>query len=398
MARRSVGADDAADLSISELRRALRQIGVDYRDAVEKSDLVSRLRKALAGGRVEIPDAGSGLTEAERRNVSLFERCAPSVAFIHTTRGRPTGPFDLDPTEHSSGSGSGFVWDHQGHIVTNYHVIRGASAAQVTINRGRSYTAKLVGAEPEYDLAVLKIAAPRGELQPLQIGSSADLQVGRFVAAIGNPFGLDHTYTTGVVSALGRSVQGPQPGRKLRGCIQTDAAINPGNSGGPLLDSQGLLVGVAVAIASPSGASAGIGFAIPVDTVRRVVGSLVSGRQLRRATLGVGVADDQLLRQVSRSLRTPLEGALVLSVQAGGPADLAGLRPTSRTADGLLLGDIITHVAGVRVRGVEDLTDAVESRAAGSVVILTLARVDGTAVQHRKVRTALAERPVRPKL
>ncbi|HQY89734.1 MAG TPA: trypsin-like peptidase domain-containing protein, partial [Tepidisphaeraceae bacterium] len=210
----------------------------------------------------------------ELRTIELFKTASPSVVFI-TTRREQVNPFTQNVNEVPAGTGSGFVWDDQGHIVTNFHVIRGSSSFVVTLSDQSSYEAKFIGAAPTNDLAVLKIDAPVEKLTPLLLGSSHDLQVGQSVFAIGNPFGLDSTLTIGIVSALGRSIQSPA-GVTIEEVIQTDAAINPGNSGGPLMDSAGRLVGVNTAIASPSGASAGIGFAVPVDTVNRVVPQLIS--------------------------------------------------------------------------------------------------------------------------
>lgn len=210
------------------------------------------------------------LFEDEKRTIDLFKRSSPSAVHI-TTVGRPSS---RNPRQIPHGTGSGFIWDREGRVVTNYHVIRGAASAQVTLSDGSDWQARLVGGFPDKDLAVLVIDAPRDRLRPIPIGTSHDLQVWQKVFAIGNPFGLDRTLTTGIISALGREIESVTD-QTIRDVIQTDAAINPGNSGGPLLDSAGRLIGVNTAIQSPSGASAGIGFAIPVDEVNRVVPQLI---------------------------------------------------------------------------------------------------------------------------
>lgn len=210
------------------------------------------------------------LFEDEKLMIDVFNRCSPSAVHI-TTVGRPS---KRNPRQIPRGTGSGFVWDREGRVVTNYHVIQGATSAQVTLADGSDWQARLVGGFPDKDLAVLVIDAPRDRLHPVPIGTSHDLQVGQKVFAIGNPFGLDQTLTTGVISALGREIESVTD-QTITGVIQTDAAINPGNSGGLLLDSAGRLIGVNTAIASPSGASAGIGFAIPVDEVNRVVPQII---------------------------------------------------------------------------------------------------------------------------
>lgn len=290
------------------------------------------------------------------------------------------------------GSGSGFVWDDEGHVVTNYHVIQQAQKATVTgIGTGEgslmSYEATLVGAEPEKDIAVLKVRAPKSVLRPITVGVSSELLVGQSVFAIGNPFGLDHTLTQGIVSAVGREVQGVA-GRPIKGCVQTDAAINPGNSGGPLLDAKGRLVGVNTAIYSPSGASAGIGFAIPVDTVRRIVNQLIRYGRMLRPSMGITVADDQMTRGLAIRLGTPLEGVLVMEAPPNTPGGEAGLIGCMRKAGQLLLGDLITSVNSVAVRTVEDLLALVEETEIGSDVVLVVHRgADAAKVETVFVKT-----------
>ena len=284
-----------------------------------------------------------GYTPDELHTIRLFENATPSVCYI-TTKALKRDFWSYSTREVESGSGSGFVWDQAGHIITNYHVIRGASRALVTLADGNTYEAQVIGQAPEKDLAVLRIDAPAASLRPLPVGSSQNIRVGQAVYAIGNPFGLDQTLTTGVVSALDREIKS-QAGVPIKGAIQTDAAINPGNSGGPLLDSSGDLIGVNTAIYSPSGASAGIGFSIPVDVVRYVVPDLIAFGEVRRASLG---AD---LRQYGR-----IKGLIVLNVEADGPAAQAGLRGLSRDGRGqLILGDVLVGINGNSIQSSTDL-------------------------------------------
>jgi S1-C subfamily serine protease len=267
------------------------------------------------------------------------------------------------------GTGTGFVWDAQGHIVTNFHVIQGGTAARVTMADQTSFQAKLVGAFPDRDLAVLKIDAPVAKLPPIAIGTSRDLQVGQRVYAIGNPFGLDQTLTLGIVSALNREIESFN-GRTIRGVVQTDAAINPGNSGGPLLDSAGRLIGVNTQIASPSGASAGIGFAIPVDEVNRIVPRLIRDGRFVRPALGVTAGSANL----SRSLNLP-RGVALVQVTPGGPAARAGLQVFRRDRGGdIVQGDVITAINDEPVGDLDEMLSQLERRAPGESVTLTLWR------------------------
>jgi S1-C subfamily serine protease len=275
---------------------------------------------------------------------------------------------NLDILQIPQGTGSGFIWDEKGHIVTNFHVMQEADAARVTLADQSSWKARLVGAYPDKDLAVLVIDAPNNRLQPMPLGTSHDLQVGQKVFAIGNPFGLDRTLTTGVISALGREIESVTR-RRIREVIQTDAAINPGNSGGPLLDSAGRLIGVNTAIFSPSGAYAGIGFAIPSDEVARVVPQIIKHGEVIRPGLGIQVAPDQLTRQLN------LKGVLVIGVRAGGPAANAGLRPTQRIETGhIRLGDLIVAVNREPVNSADDLLDILEKHRVGSAVEVVFLR------------------------
>lgn len=307
------------------------------------------------------------LTREERANIRLFEDSAPSVCYITTTNVR-RDYFSRNITEIPRGSGSGFVWDKDGHVITNYHVIQGADRATVTLADRSTWEAVPVGVAPEKDLAVLRIEAPRKALRPIPIGSSDDLRVGQSVFAIGNPFGLDQTLTTGIVSALGREIKSVA-GIPIRDVIQTDAAINPGNSGGPLLDSSGRLIGVNTAIYSPSGASAGIGFSIPVDVVSWVIPELIEYGRLKRPTLGVELARPQIVERLG------LEGALIIDVIEDSAAEEAGIRPTMRDRRGsIILGDIITGIDEEKITSNNDLLLALEQYEPGDEVVVRLLR------------------------
>ncbi len=307
------------------------------------------------------------LHEDEKATIALFEQAAPSVVYI-TTLVHQRDLFTLNVLEIPKGTGSGFIWDTKGYIVTNFHVIQDATAARVTLADGSTWEARLVGVAPDYDLAVLKIDAPPERLQPIPVGTSFDLKVGQKVFAIGNPFGLDHTLTTGVISGLNRQIRSVS-GRTIKEVIQTDAAINPGNSGGPLLDSAGRLIGVNTAIYSPSGAYAGVGFAVPVDTVNRVVPQLIRYGRVQRPTLGIEYHESAARRLAG------VEGLLVVRVLPGSGAQKAGIRPTLVDELGRIhLGDIIIGIDGHRVRNRDDLLDVLESKQVGQSVTLRLWR------------------------
>jgi S1-C subfamily serine protease len=299
--------------------------------------------------------------------MAVFERATKSVVFISNTAiQRDFWSFDM--LEVPQGSGSGFVWNKQGHIVTNFHVIYGANAIKVTLGDRSEHHAKLVGADPDHDLAVLQIQVPETTLEPLAIGTSQDLRVGQKVLAIGNPFGLDHTLTTGVVSALGRTIKSLS-NRTIEGVVQTDAAINPGNSGGPLLDSAGRLIGVNTQIISPSGAYAGIGFAVPVDTVNRIVPELIRHGKLIRPGLGVSLVPDAMAR------RWGIKGLVIGKVARGGSAERAGLKGARETPTGRIeLGDIVVAVAGKPVMTIDELMDVLEHHKVGDQVVVEILR------------------------
>ncbi|XP_022884036.1 protease Do-like 1, chloroplastic [Olea europaea var. sylvestris] len=306
----------------------------------------------------------------ELATVRLFQENTPSVVYI-TNLAAKQDAFTLDVLEVPQGSGSGFIWDAQGHVVTNYHVIRGSSYLKVTLADQSTYDAKVVGFDQDKDVAVLRIDAPKDKLRPIPIGISADLLVGQKVYAIGNPFGLDHTLTTGVISGLRREISSAATGRPIQDVIQTDAAINPGNSGGPLLDSSGNLIGINTAIYSPSGASSGVGFSIPVDTVGGIVDQLVRFGKVTRPILGIKFAPDQSVEQLGVS------GVLVLDAPPNGPAGKAGLQSTKRDAYGrLILGDVITSINGKKVSNGSDLYRILDQCKVGDKITVEVLRGD----------------------
>ncbi len=314
--------------------------------------------------------ARGDLAADEQATIAIFERASPSVVFI-TTRQRVVDLWTRNVFSVPRGTGSGFVWDDLGHIVTNHHVIAGASEALVRLNDGRSYRAVLVGSSPAHDLAVLRIDVKFDRPPPVPIGTSHDLKVGQKVFAIGNPFGLDYTLTGGLVSALDRSLT-EENGARIEHLIQTDAAINPGNSGGPLLDSAGRLIGINTAIYSPSGAYAGIGFAVPVDTVNRVVPELIARGRYIRPSLGIR-SDQRLSRLVTEQLEVP--GVLVLEVTPGSPAEQAGLRGTRIGPNGELVpGDILLALDDRPLDSIDTLQSRLSDYRLGDRVRLTLWR------------------------
>ncbi|MBI5258474.1 MAG: trypsin-like peptidase domain-containing protein [Burkholderiales bacterium] len=311
----------------------------------------------------------------ELANIDVFRRLSPSVVHI-TTLEMSRDFFSRAVQQVPRGTGTGFVWDNHGHVVTNFHVIQGGDAARVTLADQTTHRASLVGAFPDRDLAVLKIELPRERLTPIPLGTSRDLLVGQRVYAIGNPFGLDQTLTTGIVSALNREIESANQ-RTIRGVIQTDAAINPGNSGGPLLDSAGRLIGVNTAIYSPSGASAGIGFAIPVDEVNRIVPRLIRDGRITRPALGIAAASEGM----QRALRLP-EGVALVQVAPGGPAAKAGLQAFARGADGgIVAGDVITAINDEPVKTLDDMLTVLERHQPGDRVTVTLWRSGRTRKQ-----------------
>ncbi len=310
--------------------------------------------------------ARGDLAADERNTIDVFQATSPSVVYITSIELR-RNLFSLNVYEIPKGTGSGFVWDSDGRIVTNYHVIEDANQVQVTLTDNSTWKAALVGASADKDIAVLKIAAPAAVLRPIPVGESAGLQVGQKVFAIGNPFGLDQTITAGIVSALGREIKSAN-GMTIHDVIQTDAAINPGNSGGPLLDSAGRLIGVNTAIYSPDGVNAGIGFAVPADEVNRVVTELIKHGRLIRPGLGISVGNERLVDRLG------IVGVLVVQVEKGSSAEKAGLRGVRRVSGELYLGDIIVGVNGNPVASLDDLSRELDGHQVGDEVTLKLIR------------------------
>jgi S1-C subfamily serine protease len=328
------------------------------------------------------PVAARGdLAADEQAMIELFERSRDSVVYI-STRQQVRDFWTRNVFSVPRGTGSGFIWDEHGHVVTNFHVVEGASEAIVRLADGRDYRSALVGASPAHDIAVLRIGVGFKRPPPVPIGTSGNLKVGQKVFAIGNPFGLDWTMTTGIVSALDRSLP-TERGAIIEHLIQTDAAINPGNSGGPLLDSAGRLIGINTAIFSPSGASAGIGFAVPVDTVNRVVPQLIRTGRYVRPALGIEV-DEGLNRRLSDLLG--VAGVVILRVAPGSAAEHAGLTGATVTSDGTIApGDVIVAVEGKPVDSVARLLARLDDFKVGDTVTVTVVR-DG---KSRDVRVTL---------
>ncbi|MBI3480432.1 MAG: trypsin-like peptidase domain-containing protein [Nitrosomonadales bacterium] len=310
------------------------------------------------------------LASDEKATIELFEKSRDSVVFI-TTSTEVQDFWSRNTFSVPRGSGSGFFWDDSGHVVTNYHVIQNASEATIRLANGKAYKASLVGTSPMHDIAVLKININQKYSSPLPIGTSRDLKVGQKVFAIGNPFGLDWTLTNGIVSALNRSLT-EESGAMVEHLIQTNAAINPGNSGGPLLDSAGRLIGINTAIYSPNGANAGIGFAVPVDTVNRVVPQLIRNGKYNRPALGIEI-DDNLNARLMEILE--IKGVVILRVQPGTSAGAAGLKGIVQTNKGEIVpGDIITAIEGKPVDSVGKLVALLDDYKVGDKVKLSVLR------------------------
>jgi S1-C subfamily serine protease len=304
----------------------------------------------------------------EKNTIEIFQRVGPAVVFINTST-LSRNPFTFDVNLVPQGSGSGFVWNADGYIVTNNHVVENARRIEVTFGDKTKYVAKVIGSDPSVDIAVLKIEMKRGRVNSfVTLGDSSDLLVGQKVVAIGNPFGLDRTLTTGVLSALGREIDAPNK-RKIKDVLQTDASINPGNSGGPLLDSSGNVIGINTMIFSPSGASAGIGFAVPINTLKRVVPQLIRHGYVKRASLGIGTINDYVAR------RNNIEGVIVGEVMAGQAAAKAGVRALSLNENGeVILGDVIVGIDDAVIKTTEDLMNVLEEKSPGTQVKLHLKR------------------------
>ncbi len=338
-------------------------VGLYFLPAIEYSiiGLTSSPRSITARGELALD---------EKNTIEIFEQASPAVVYISTSK-RVINPWTRNVFNVPQGTGSGFVWDELGHVITNNHVISQASEAQIRLNDGRTYMASLVGSSPDHDLAVLRIRVPINSPPAVPIGTSADLKVGQKVFAIGNPFGLDYTLTTGVVSALDRSLSA-NGNSSIDHLIQTDAAINPGNSGGPLLDSAGRLIGINTAIYSPSGAYAGIGFAVPVDTVNKVVPVLIAKGRYERPQLGIESNED-----INRALMKQLgvEGVLILRVTPGSVAAAAGLKGTQmQTGGGVIPGDVITKLGGTKITSVRELLSRLDDFSMGEKTTITIWR------------------------
>lgn len=303
----------------------------------------------------------------EQNIIDVFNQASQSVVFIENTAIH-RDPWSFNLFEVPQGNGSGFIWNTSGHIITNFHVIYGANEIGVILADQTHFPAKIVGVDPDHDLAVLQIRAPSEKMVPVQLGTSKELQVGQTVLAIGNPFGLDHTLTTGIVSALGRTIQS-MTGRTIREVIQTDAAINPGNSGGPLLDSFGRLIGINTQIMSPSGVFSGIGFAVPVDIVNRIVPQLIQFGKVIRPSMGIDLIPEQIVDAWG------VKGLVIGRVAPDGPADRAGLRETRIRPGGKIdIGDIITTIDGKKVRTANDLLDILDQHESGDTVSVEFTR------------------------
>ncbi len=329
------------------------------------------------------------LTEDEKNNVSIYQKASPSV--VNVTSTVITRDFFLNPIPRE-GSGSGSIIDTRGHILTNNHVIRDAQKLEVTLADGSKWPAKLIGTDPDTDLAVIKINSPPEKIKPLAFGDSQKLRVGQKVLAIGNPFGLGLTLTTGIISSLGRTIRS-EVGTTIEDVIQTDASINPGNSGGPLLNSEGAIIGVNTAILSPTGVSVGIGFAIPVNTARRVSSELITKGFVSYPFLGATI--HTILPPFAEALRLKVEkGAMVVEVTPGGPADKAGLKGANKQAQiGNFLhpvgGDIIIQMDKLEVTDGEELVKFLRERKVGDTITLKIIRDE----KSREVKVTLQERP-----
>ena len=327
------------------------------------------------------------LNREEQANINVFKVASPSVVNISTqqTIEARRGDVTLKIGRMPSGTGSGFIWDSAGHVVTNFHVVEDSDFVRVKLTDGTEWEAEVLGTAPEFDVAVLKIDAPEGRLRPLAIGRSDNLEVGQKVYAIGNPFGLDQTLTTGIVSGLGREIDS-RSGNAIRGVVQTDAAINPGNSGGPLLDSQGRLIGVNTAILSRSGGSAGVGFAVPVNTVRATVPLLINGQMVNRGYLGIALAPMQISKQATD------EGVLILGIAEDSPAAESGIVATRRDDEGeILWGDVVISLEGERVSDSESLLVKLQEYHAGDEVTLGIKRGE----EYVRLPIRLGTRPKR---
>jgi S1-C subfamily serine protease len=330
---------------------------------------------------VQLPAAE--LLPVETKTIEIYRRAVPST--VNVSNIKLARSFSYGEVEVPQGAGSGFVWDNKGHIVTNFHVVQGGSTFVVTFfNDPKQYKATIVGTAAEKDIAVLKLSELPQSLTPIEVGSSKDLLVGQSSFAIGSPFGLDYTLTTGVISALNRSIQGIA-GVKINDMIQTDAAINMGNSGGPLLDSSGRLIGMNTVIYSTSGSSAGLGFAVPVDTVKRVVPELIQYGKVTRPGLGIGIVPENMRRRLTGNDK----GIIISFVDEKGGAGKAGLKGMTQDRQGrVFLGDVITHVDNQEVNNLDDIYQVLEKRKVGDVVEVRYRR------EGKEQRTKVTLQPI----
>jgi S1-C subfamily serine protease len=317
-------------------------------------------------------------SEYEQNSVEVFKALAPSVVFV--TNKQLRRDMWSRTAEVAAGSGTGYVWDKSGHIVTNFHVVNGGSSFEIKLYDGTTLPAEFVGGDPSKDIAVLKVST-RKPLTPIHLPApNSSVDVGQKAIAIGNPFGFDHTLTVGVISATGRSMLG-FGGVAINDMLQTDAAINPGNSGGPLLDSRGQLIGMNTMISSKSGSSSGVGFAVPVSAIRQTVPEVIHNGNKKRAGLGITLFDDQVARA------NGVEGVVIDSVQRGTPAQQAGLRGLRKRRDGVFLGDVIVALGTHRIRDSKDLHEALSQHKAGDNVEVTIIRDE----QKMRVRLKLMQ-------
>lgn len=335
------------------------------------------------------PQSISALTLDEEGNIKVYEEISPGVVNITTTT--ISYDFFFNPIPES-GTGSGSILDKKGHILTNYHVVENARKLEVTLFDGSKWEAKLIGADPSNDLAVIKIKAPQEKLKPIPFGDSSNLKVGQKAIAIGNPFGLERTLTVGIISSIGRTLRAVN-GRVMRGIIQTDAAVNPGNSGGPLLDSSGKMIGITTAIFSPVGANIGIGFAIPVNTAKKIVPQLIDKGRVSRPWLGITGQD--INADMANLLKLPSAGILVAKVEKGSPADKAGIKGGKNSVmignlRIIIGGDMIVAINGKTIKNMDQVVEEIESMSIGQTVELTIIRDK----KQKVVKVTLAEMPV----
>ena len=353
------------DLDIYSLLRSIHILLVILISLFALFLFLPRIENIWASMRAESrPITARGeLSLTEKTNIDIFQQTSPSVVYI-TTLADTLNLWTRDITRMPQGTGSGFIWDKQGHIITNYHVLQGVSAVKIRLSDQRTFNATFIGASPDHDLAVLRIPITINMPKPLTIGTSHDLQVGQITYAIGNPFGLDQTLTTGVVSALNRSLPNNN-GSYIEGLIQTDAAINPGNSGGPLLDSTGRLIGINTAIYSPSGTYAGIGFAVPVDTVNRIVPQIIKEGHYQRPKLGITI-NESLNKDITKELG--IFGVVVIEVQPNSAANKSGLNGVTIQNNVVMPGDVIVSIDQHKIESTKMLLSTLEKYNIGDTV------------------------------